>query len=499
MLLFSGVCCLNMLAQTAPERTPLSGVEPGLENAVKWKWRVALSEEKDWGLELPKFTQPPSVAPQSPGQSESNAVLYEVKRGDALILLAKQFGVTVAQLKQFNGLQSDKILIGQVLKIPSGSQLVATASSTAQDSATADKETSRESRRPTFTVLNDGELKDVRLQVFLDRQQFSAGPISGKPSAAFRKVVFLYQSTHEEAKDERSLQAQAEAALADVFTQYKLKVEDFRFIAAPKAETSVSRPDYSPSASASQKIRPNSPAVTKIPRSYEQLIANSMMAYLTPWEFVAERFHCQESYLRALNNNLPTVPAIGAEFRVPNVIPFEIEKALEEPLQPQIDPQNPVTATVTGLSQLSISRGGKLLAVLPISPARPGLHGRGFWTILDAIARPRLATRQEEKTERAQPAAPLFGVSTPEPARTPLKPRLSSEQYLAAGPRNPVGILWINLAKSDSKEPLPYGLHGTSMPDQMHTTESIGGFRLTNWDVARAVRLLPAGTPLEWK
>jgi lipoprotein-anchoring transpeptidase ErfK/SrfK len=76
---------------------------------------------------------------------------------------------------------------------------------------------------------------------------------------------------------------------------------------------------------------------------------------------------------------------------------------------------------------------------------------------------------------------------------------LPSEQYLAAGPRNPVGIFWINLAKSKSTEPLPYGLHGTSIPDQMTTEESIGGFRLTNWDIARAVRLLPAGTPIQWK
>jgi lipoprotein-anchoring transpeptidase ErfK/SrfK len=76
---------------------------------------------------------------------------------------------------------------------------------------------------------------------------------------------------------------------------------------------------------------------------------------------------------------------------------------------------------------------------------------------------------------------------------------LTSEQYLAAGPRNPVGILWINLAKSNSTEPLPYGLHGTSIPDKMNVEQSIGGFRLTNWDIARAVRHLPVGTPLEWK
>ena len=64
-----------------------------------------------------------------------------------------------------------------------------------------------------------------------------------------------------------------------------------------------------------------------------------MLAYRTPWEFVAERFHCQESYLRFLNEKLPPVPAIGMEFQVPNVTPFEIEKAFDGPLQPQADPK----------------------------------------------------------------------------------------------------------------------------------------------------------------
>jgi hypothetical protein len=33
----------------------------------------------------------------------------------------------------------------------------------------------------------------------------------------------------------------------------------------------------------------------------------------------------------------------------------------------------------------------------------------------------------------------------------------------------------------------------------MNALESIGGLRLTNWDIARAVRQLPSGTPLEWR
>jgi hypothetical protein len=202
--------------------------------------------------------------------------------------------------------------------------------------------------------------------------------------------------------------------------------------------------------------------------------------------------------LHILNEKLPAVPAAGAEFQVPNVIPFEIENAFDEPLQPEADPKKPVTAAVIALAQLNIYQGGALVAVFPLSPARPGLHGRNAWTILDAIPRPRLATFQKDRVEQAPKASSVNGIALPEPTPTP-KPVLTSEQYLAAGPRNPVGILWINLAKAGSTDPLPYGLSGTSIPDQMNFEQSIGGFRLTNWDIARAVRHLPSGTPLAWK
>ncbi len=57
----------------------------------------------------------------------------------------------------------------------------------------------------------------------------------------------------------------------------------------------------------------------------------------------------------------------------------------------------------------------------------------------------------------------------------------------------------MNLAKADSPDTLPYGLHGTSNPDQMLYSYSLGGPQLANWDIARAARLLPNGTVLEWR
>lgn len=72
---------------------------------------------------------------------------------------------------------------------------------------------------------------------------------------------------------------------------------------------------------------------------------------------------------------------------------------------------------------------------------------------------------------------------------------------LSAGPNNPVCPIWIHLAKvkDGGANPLPYGLHGTSIPALMSRQESIGGFRVANWDIVRLVRLLPEGTPITWQ
>ena len=42
---------------------------------------------------------------------------YRILKGDTLSAIAKKFGTTVAKLKQLNGLKSDRILVGQSLKV----------------------------------------------------------------------------------------------------------------------------------------------------------------------------------------------------------------------------------------------------------------------------------------------------------------------------------------------------------------------------------------------
>lgn len=65
-----------------------------------------------------------------------------------------------------------------------------------------------------------------------------------------------------------------------------------------------------------------------------------------------------------------------------------------------------------------------------------------------------------------------------------------SKATIAAGPNNPVGLVWIDLSKEH------YGIHGTPSPGQIGHTESHGCIRLTNWDALALAGMVGKGTPV---
>jgi lipoprotein-anchoring transpeptidase ErfK/SrfK len=61
---------------------------------------------------------------------------------------------------------------------------------------------------------------------------------------------------------------------------------------------------------------------------------------------------------------------------------------------------------------------------------------------------------------------------------------------IRAGPRNPVGVVWIGLSKEH------YGIHGTSAPSEVGKKQSHGCIRLTNWDASELANMVHPGTPV---
>ncbi|HET7030442.1 MAG TPA: LysM peptidoglycan-binding domain-containing protein [Candidatus Limnocylindrales bacterium] len=69
----------------------------------------------------PAPTATPSASPAtspSPSAGPSFRTTYTVKRGDTLIGIASKFKTTASKIKALNGLKSNTLKVGQVLKIP---------------------------------------------------------------------------------------------------------------------------------------------------------------------------------------------------------------------------------------------------------------------------------------------------------------------------------------------------------------------------------------------
>ena len=512
----AGIAGLAWSQTSEPPATPTA--ESGLEEAVKWKWKVEASDPLLWGI--PGF-EPSSAAAEGgalavtgtsqagqaraasaqkvyPTSPPDNPVEHEVTRGQALVLIAREYGVTVEQIKKANDLQTDLIRVGQKLHIPSKAEVLAMEPPPPPKTEPADggKDPAKAAAKPPVEEVRaayvapkysrplNGAAQQashiVLTQSYLDRQGFSVGPIDGAEGAMYRTALESYRKAYPEVLDYSGGQTPlALRAMGGAYREYVLRLEDFRWIRpVPEVWMRVGN-------SKSKVLRTPDP-------TWSGLSQETFLAYRSAWEFVAEKFHCSESLLRRINGGIKGTPKAGTLFLVPNVEPFELEKLFDEPLRPQAVPEKPVVAKILGGTWLEIWEGEKLLAKVPVSAARPGLRGRGTWKILDAVPRPRLVCLGEWANP---PKATGIGLSSEEVVLRPPPAGVA----LAAGPNNPVGPLWLNLMRASDKEPLPYGLHGTSIPGYLTRQESLGGFRLTNWDLARVVRLLPEGTELKWE
>ncbi len=280
------------------------------------------------------------------------------------------------------------------------------------------------------------EETSVRLQIFLDNNEFGPGKIDGRMGEFFGKALVAYKEAHG-LEPTGAVDAQLIAQVPEPYTNYTIRPEDENFVGE----------------------------VASKPAEQAKLKA---MKYGSLLEFVAERYHAAEDFLRKINPGVDLEKLKpGDTVKVPNVQPFEIEKLSEKFI-----PANPAFATRqifidTRENFLEVRDGDKLLAEFPITPGSKTLPApKGVWKILGIATLPWF--RHDEGVLN-------YGVRTDDFYNIP------------PGPNNPVGILWMGLNKPG------IGIHGTNNPETIGRAGSHGCIRTANWDAARLKDMVSPG------
>ena len=258
----------------------------------------------------------------------------------------------------------------------------------------------------------------LKAEVLLDRLALSPGVIDGKPGDNARKAIAAFQQIHGLASSGNLDQATWEALVATftdpVVVSYTISADDVR-----------------------------GPFTARIPSDLKGKARLPHLGYRNAAELLAEKFHTSPEVLKALNPRM-VLDQEGVAISVPNVGPrphgtvakVEVDK-----------PRKLVRA---------LDRGGNLIAQYPASIGsveKPAPSG--------TFAVRRVAHDPEYHYD---PRFKFKGV------------KADTKLTIAPGPRNPVGVVWIDLTKPS------YGIHGTPAPEKIGKSQSHGCIRLTNWD-----------------
>ncbi|MDN5781763.1 MAG: L,D-transpeptidase [Luteimonas sp.] len=295
--------------------------------------------------------------------------------------------------------------------------------------AAADGALSAQSVNNADTTTGDAGL--LRAQVLLDRAWFSPGEIDAGAGSNTRRAISAYQRSRD-LEDSGELDAATWKALntgapVELLVRYTVSAED---AAGPYA---------------------------KLPTDMMEKSKLGKLGYASALEMLAEKFHASPKLLQRLNPGADFARA-GTGLLVPNVAGVA---TLGTAAKVVVDKSDSSVAIV--------DEGGKMVAHFPASTGSE--HDPlpiGNWKIEGVARDPEFHYNPD-----------LFWDADAGHAKA----------TIAAGPNNPVGVVWVDLSKPH------YGIHGTPEPSKIGKTESHGCIRMTNWSAQALANAVAPGTP----
>lgn len=281
----------------------------------------------------------------------------------------------------------------------------------------------------------------VKVQIRLDRLGFSSGQIDGGWGSNARNAMIAFQQTH-------GLETTGEPDLKTVDVLTSLDT------ASSYIQYTISSADVS------------CPFLGTLPKKFMEQAQLDSLSYTTILDELGEKFHCAPYILKSLN---PQAQFIANEkIKVPNVIqkPWIISKDTSNPYE------GITLVVLTKKCSLNIlDTTGRIIFHAPITPGgtkSPPPYGE--WTVNKIAWNP---------TYYYNPKLFWDAETT------------DTKAIIHAGPRNPVGVVWINLTIKN------YGIHGTPSPALIGHAVSHGCIRLTNWDAIHVAHMVkPGATPV---